>query len=497
MEEEQEKRVPWQEMVEVGFRRWRVIIALAVVGILLAAARAISQPPLYRATATILIKAQRTRVTVSPDANSGVTVDPVLTTQEVALLKSPSLMREVLARHHHAASPQPVLSRLIGLFTNPSRIVELAYESLHQIEPADPLDQRAATVLSEMAINPLPNTNLIAMSYVSEDPEWSATLVNELLAQHISRNARLGEQADALKFFEEQKLLLAEKRDRAQAALEEFREQHGLADLVIDDAHKQTATASLQLSYSQAQTEFQEATARVEYLRRELARLPRNIAQPRAAESPSLQLLRNRQLELELDRSELLSRYAPGSTVVRDLERQMEEVARMLAEEQATVTEAMTMPNPAQQTLQLDLVQAEAQLAAVTARVQAIASQMSVREMSEERFAHLAPELDRLENEVQSAALAYKTYLQKEEEARFSQALDESKIVNLSVMEWATPPSRPLPNRVPRAIVMGSAVGLLFGMGLAFVRDWMDPTLKSTAQVQRLTELPVLAEIPS
>jgi capsular polysaccharide biosynthesis protein len=44
--------------------------------------------------------------------------------------------------------------------------------------------------------------------------------------------------------------------------------------------------------------------------------------------------------------------------------------------------------------------------------------------------------------------------------------------------------------------VLGAVVSLAAGLGLAFVRDRFDPSVKSAAEAQRLAGLPVLSEIP-
>jgi capsular polysaccharide biosynthesis protein len=36
---------------------------------------------------------------------------------------------------------------------------------------------------------------------------------------------------------------------------------------------------------------------------------------------------------------------------------------------------------------------------------------------------------------------------------------------------------------------------LLIGIGIAFLRDWMDPSVKSAGQIERLVGLPVLGEL--
>ena len=49
----------------------------------------------------------------------------------------------------------------------------------------------------------------------------------------------------------------------------------------------------------------------------------------------------------------------------------------------------------------------------------------------------------------------------------------------------------------PRQLSAGAVLSLLLGIGLAFVRDRIDPSIKSAAEACQLTGLPLLGEIPS
>jgi len=96
-----------------------------------------------------------------------------------------------------------------------------------------------------------------------------------------------------------------------------------------------------------------------------------------------------------------------------------------------------------------------------------------------------------------AAKEAYATYAKKEEEARFTTALDESSIVNLAIAERAQPPVTPEKTKSMLIFAVGSMMSLLAGVGLAFIRDRLDPAVKSAAEAHGVTGLPILAEVSS
>ena len=66
----------------------------------------------------------------------------------------------------------------------------------------------------------------------------------------------------------------------------------------------------------------------------------------------------------------------------------------------------------------------------------------------------------------------------------------------LAVGEAAQPPNRPSSPKPLRNTALAVAAALVFGVGLAFLRDSLDVRLHSAKEISEHTDLPVLAEIP-
>jgi uncharacterized protein involved in exopolysaccharide biosynthesis len=150
--------------------------------------------------------------------------------------------------------------------------------------------------------------------------------------------------------------------------------------------------------------------------------------------------------------------------------------------------------NPAYQNLEVDLAQTKAQMAAVGARVEALRSQVADHRTQVGHHDEVGSEQDRLEQAVASAK-AFITYSKKEEEARFTTALDESSFVDLAVAEPAKVPTTPEKSKQMIMLILGATMSLVAGVGLGFVRDRLDPSVKSAAEAQNVTGLPILAEV--
>jgi capsular exopolysaccharide synthesis family protein len=65
-----------------------------------------------------------------------------------------------------------------------------------------------------------------------------------------------------------------------------------------------------------------------------------------------------------------------------------------------------------------------------------------------------------------------------------------------TLLSEAKVPSRPTGTGPLRSGVVGGIVGLLLGLGIALLREQLDDRAKSRAELERATNLPVLAELP-
>jgi polysaccharide biosynthesis transport protein len=95
---------------------------------------------------------------------------------------------------------------------------------------------------------------------------------------------------------------------------------------------------------------------------------------------------------------------------------------------------------------------------------------------------------------VDSKQQIYNAILEEYERARINAALREKSI---SVVEPSVPPSSPSRPNPMINIILGSLVGLLGGVGLAFLFENLDTTLYTPEQIEKVTKLPLLGTIPT
>lgn len=100
---------------------------------------------------------------------------------------------------------------------------------------------------------------------------------------------------------------------------------------------------------------------------------------------------------------------------------------------------------------------------------------------------------DDLDAELQIATGTYTTLAEKLEQLRINEQLEtgSGRIVSTAVVQTQQVAPKPLRNTA-----LGLAVGLLLGLGLAFLYEYLDDTVKSTEELERLYGAPVVGTIP-
>ena len=100
---------------------------------------------------------------------------------------------------------------------------------------------------------------------------------------------------------------------------------------------------------------------------------------------------------------------------------------------------------------------------------------------------------DELSAELAIATDLYSTLAQKLEDLRVNEQLEigSGRVVSTAVVD-----NEPISPQPLRNAALGLVVGLVFGLGMAFLLEYLDNTIKSPAEAEKLFGAPVLGHIP-
>jgi uncharacterized protein involved in exopolysaccharide biosynthesis len=480
-----------REVLEIGLRRKRTFGTCFMVIFLGAVLAAILLPLHYESEMKILVHRERLDPLVTAQQTAAVEQNlPSLTEEdinsEVAILRSEDLLENVVtACGLQNAKQSSWLVKLLHLTPQPED------EHVRISKAARKLDR-------DLRIDPVKKSFIISVSYAADDPQWAAHVLGTYGNLYLEKHASVVRPNDAVGFFDRETVKYQQALDDAEKRLADFDRDAGI---VTDESEKESTVpklAEFELSMRQTQANIPQAEEHVRSLEALLEKTPPRITtQLHTADNGGLmQQLKSSLVNLEAQRTDLVTKYAPGDRMVREVESQIAQVhAAIDAQEKAPLREETTDQNPTYEFLRQELVKAKADLASLHAL--AVSSERVDKSYQQALIDKDQKQLQQqaLLRDVKAAEANYLLYQGKREEARISDAFDKNRILNVSIAQAATVPFLPT-NPVPLILILGWIFACLVSSGVVFVQDRLDTSLRTPAQIERYLDVPVLGALP-
>jgi len=477
------------------FRR-RSLATIIFVGIFGGALLGMSlKPREYEAEMEIFVNHSRMDTVVTPDAEAQPSVAmPEVSDEdlnsEVELLKSRDLLEHVVLACGLEARDT----------TGFGRLTERIRRALRVAEPT--LDVRVARSTQDLhdrlVVDPLKKTALIRVSYVARDPRRAARVLQTLATFYQEKHAAVHRSPGTFSFFDQQTERYRNELAAAEARLMTF----DTKESVVAPAEQEQLVLQ-QLSQFEGDLHTDEASAyaagaRARVLEDRSTKVPERQT-TQITKLDNAQLLANLEstlLSLELKYREMLIKYAPTYPPVKEVEEQIADARHAISTaQQSPVEEVTTDRVPARDWITTELAKADADRAQFEG--QAAAMKRVVRSYGEtaEQLERQGAIHEDMVRDVKTAEDNYLLYVHKREEARISDALDNKRIVNVSIAEAATEPA------LPSTHLGWTLVGSLFaagmtGVGAAYAADRLDPCFRNPEELGRYLDVKVLAAIP-
>jgi uncharacterized protein involved in exopolysaccharide biosynthesis len=451
---------------------WFGVLAIALVGVFVL-------PPQYRVASKILVTTNRAEISTNAEKptelvrNSDVGQSDI--NSQVEILAGRELVEQALrgmgSTEPAEPTPQSALARSIGaVLTAPATLVGAAYRRMHELDripPTDPIARRADQLRLNIDVNNVRNTNVVEVAFTGIDPVWGSDFVNRLVSGYVEQQSQMQRESEAEKFFMSQSDLLRQKLTASESALRAEREKAGTLAGQQTELHARLNEFTAELSRTRvARAEQEQRVIFLEGIRR-------------TGETATPELM-----ALEGKRADLLGRYRPDSERVKEIDEQIARLRTAIGR-----YGAVAGGDPAG----TDLTAARASLAALKGKETAVASQAEEFQRQTQLLEAQSIDLARLERQVKLDEEAYLSYVRTAEESRLSNALQQSKMLRLTVLEPATIPDVPVSPKRGRILAVGLFGGLMFGLACGFLIDRFDSTVKSASDVRRWGNLEVLA----
>jgi len=442
--------------------------------------------PLYKATAKIIIeKNDANELTGSQNANSS--TDPAFYQTQYQLIRSYGVSRKVAEMLKLEDNYQNIPGMKRGKLGNFVHKVKSTIENLIGIKgkskgedtktKPSKIDHIAGIINKEIQVTPVENTRIVHISFMSSNPEFAALVANTTVKAYMEESLNMKMEATHWKLDWKAKKSEAEreKLNKAEKALQNYMKTN---DIVTLENGATVTPDKLSEIYTQL--------IRAETKRKELEALNRQVQavahDPQAAETvaeissdQALQALRGQIVESEKKIMELSGKYGPKHPVMikarGDLrvlkEKRNQEIARMVS----LIGNKYNLARTNEKTIRSALARTKAEALKLDEKL---------------------VQYNALKRDVDTNRQLYDALMLKIKKQSITQG---TKPIHLWVMEKADVPRVPSKPLKGLDLFLGLFFGGFGGIGLAFLMEFLDNTVKEPEQAEEMLGSPVLGVI--
>ena len=341
-----------------------------------------------------------------------------------------------------------------------------------------------ASFKGSLQVSLVPNTRIIEIHYRSPDRNLAARAVNALANTYVEQNfkTRFESTMQASEWLSKQLVDLQMKVETSQEKLVKYQKDHEI--LGIDE--KQNITTEKLDELNREFTEAQSARMDKESIYRLVqagdsdsitaAAQVQNSAKGSAASSLLLEKLREQEADLKIQLAVLNVQFGSAYPKLAQIRSQLQEVEAQMQVEMKKVSARLRGDYQAS-------VQRENMLRAA----------LDQQKQEANKLNESAIEYSLLKRDVETNRALYEGLLEKLKEAGVTAGLRSN---NFRIVDTARVPTAPAEPNLPRNLAFALALGLTTGVGLAFLLEGMDNTVRTPEQAQAISALPSLGMIP-
>lgn len=352
--------------------------------------------------------------------------------------------------------------------------------------------------LKDLRAEAVKSSNIIEVSLRSKVPESAALGVNALVKQYLTERVRIYQREQA-GFFTDQLTQLDSQLAQTEKEVDRFRSEQQIVDVDKQRSQQMERLGDVRKNIDGLRVSVSQAERQNQVLKGQLASVPATAQLSGAEMSNGYAISEmNKQLaDLQRQEADIVQRFSASDPRLRSVREELAVVNRLLkGQETQRYSSSQKGINPLHARLRDDLLQSDSLLAGYR---QALDNWTQLEREALSRLNELntqEAEYKRLVQQLEVLRSTRQLYLEKTEETRFLSAQAAAKIGNVSVVNWATVNNRPVSPKLWLVLLGILVVGLFGGLGLAFVIEFFDDSLKSDAEVLRYLKLPVIAKVP-
>jgi polysaccharide biosynthesis transport protein len=485
-----------KEYLYVVLKRKWLIMSLILVITSLATIQAYREPSIFEGATTIKIE-QKAQSILQSGTGGGIVIgqnDPNFWGTQLKLLQNPTLARQVvltLDLQHNPTffGPQgqsSIFASVKRIFSR-DKVVQSPTQSKAGAEPVDEerqlteeeeaaLEPYEDTIAASLTVDPVPQTNLVIIRYRHTDPVLSQKIADAIADVFVHNNVERQESgtSKATQDLSQEIAKYQEQVKKKQADIFSYAKTY---ELPLTDAPASNLRQQRVSTYSAQLLEAENSKRNLQAAYEAARNSSDPFANPEVQKDERIIHLRQKISDLRDKESGLLQKYTPEWPEVQQVQAQIKVLEAELKKAPNEVIAAMKAKSDA----------ASAQLAGLQS---AYTKESGLTAQQTKNVIELAS----MRADLASDQQYLNTLFQKRRELNVA---GNNSGTSVSVSNYSRLPHSPVGPYRTRTIMVAFVLSLIAGIGLAFLLDFLDDTIKSVDDISRYINLPALALIPA
>jgi succinoglycan biosynthesis transport protein ExoP len=483
------EEVHLRDYFNVILKRKRIVFIFFICVVIITAILTFMMTPLYNSTAVVRIEGQSPNVLSTVQ---GVTFGADYYQTQYEILKSHSLAEKVIRNLHLDKNKDFLPVQSIPdkaeelIFNNTLGLLSRLYSSFvvsdhpvreGSVQKVSPTENAIPTYLINSLINrldvtPIKNSQLVRVSFLSHNPELSMNVTNAVAETFIQLDleSTVGASKEARDFLKQQIEITKDKLEESEKRLNAYASKK---EIVFDKGDQNLITQKLS-DLSAALDSITSERMQREGLYREVKESGAN--NPVILGNQLILGLKKDFSSLEAEYYNLSKIYTPDYPKMKSLKSQMDAIQRRIEEETSRIIDSVQSDYKASVKKEENLLRA-----------------LNVQKQEALSFRDTLSDYEVLKREVDANKDLYNTLLKRFNEVGVSAM---SSATNIQLLDRAVYPKVPYKPNVPLNFLLSVFFGLTGGVGLAFLAEYFDSSVKDTDVIERKVNLPTLGIIP-
>ncbi len=447
-------------LLEIFWRRRAVILSCLVVSVLAAFAYLWNAVPIYRSGAQVYIERSSPQI-IGNDVSSLVTGRDLYAQTEImrstALLGAALRLPAMRSTHIATDSPNPIIDLKRSLRVSPSE-----------------------------------SGDILTVSMDSPIPEDNAIVVNSVVEAYLDyhNQKKRSTSAEVLKILREEKRTLETEYDRAMRELLDFKQANAELSFSLGQQENVVSSRLAQLSQTLTAAELQTMEDKIRYeaalnVKDEPERLELLLSMAQMDGDPAARAIKSSDAADRIGRmreylAELMATHGPAHPVVERHTRRIAELEMLYRDDLGD--------DPGQKYITIlgsryqESLAREQALSEEYDRQRALTTQLGAKEAEMSMLQSKTRRIDRQVDIIDSRI-------------KELNVTEDAAVMNISILEPASASMSPIAPDRPRTFAIAIVMGLMIGLGGAFLLELADDRLRSAEEIERLTGLPVMGVI--